>query len=161
MEIYVRRAERSDVPQMIPLLEQLDAWHRENYPERFRKHIDGGRTPHNLIKEMVDPSAEYWLAVKSGKVLGVAYFMHRQLPSNPLVIPNDYLLLDMLVVDERYRRKGVGKLLVDQAKKRAQEEGYPRVVIKVYEANQEAIGFYQELGYETEMRKMTLKIDKK
>lgn len=158
MDIYVRRAERNDVPQMLPLLEQLDAWHREAYPDKFRPHSGGGRTPHNLIKEMVEPSSEYWVAVRSGKVLGLAFYMHRQISNNPLVIPDDYLLLDMLVVDERYRRKGIGKMLVEQAKKRAGEEGYSRVVIKVYEKNQKAMKFYEELGYKTLTRDLELKL---
>ncbi len=159
MDIYVRRAERSDVPQMLPLLEQLDAWHRESYPERFRPHAEGGRTQHSLLKEMVEPSSEYWLAVRAGKVLGLAFMMHRQLESNPLVKPDNYLLLDMLVVEEGQRRKGIGKMLVEQARKRAGEEGYSRVVIKVYEKNQEAMKFYEELGYKTLKRDLELRLD--
>ena len=159
MEIYVRRAERNDVPQMLPLLEYLDAWHRESYPDRFRPHSGGGRSPHSLIKEMAEPSSEYWVAVRSGKVLGLAFYMHREIPTHPLMKPESYLLLDMLVVDPAYHRKGVGKMLVEHAQQRAKEEGYPRVEIKVYDNNQSALDFYGSMGYQTLTRTLELKLD--
>ncbi len=159
MEIYVRRAERSDVPQMLVLLDYLDAWHQEAYPDRFRPIAGGGRTPHSLIKEMAEPSSEYWVAVKSGKVLGLTFLLHRQIADNPVRVPETYLLLDMLVVDPAFQRKGIGKMLVEQAQKRAREEGYKRVSIKVYENNRSAMDFYQALGYQTLIRTLEYKLD--
>ncbi len=159
MDIYVRRAERGDVPQMLSLLEQLDALHRKSYPERFNSHKKGGRSPHSLLKEMVKPSSEFWLAVRSRKVLGLAIFMHRQVTQSSLVKSDNFLLLDMLVVGEVHRRKGIGKMLIKQARKRAEEEGYSRIVVKVYEKNQGAIEFYEKLGCKTLTRNLELRLN--
>jgi len=152
METYVRRAERSDIPQILPLLDLLDAIHLEMYPERFRAPLGGGRSSSELVRALVDASQEYWVAVQEGRVLGVALYQHRKQEAHPVMKAESFLMVDMLVVDPAHRGKGIGRLLMDQASKRAREEKYNRLEVKVYEKNQQALKLYESMGYTTTLR---------
>lgn len=158
MEIYVRRAERSDIPQILPLLDLLDALHLEWYPDRFKPPGGGGRGANELVLSLVDSSQEYWVAVLEGKVLGVVLLMHRKTDPNPVVKAEDFLLLDMLIVDPEHRGKGIAKLLMEQGKQVAKEAKYPRIKVKVYEKNQGAMKLYEALGYTTTVRVLEMSL---
>ena len=53
-----------------------------------------------------------------------------------------------LVVDERFRRKGVGRLLVEQAKQWSLQRGSKRLRLRCNTKRAEAHIFYTDLGFE-------------
>jgi GNAT superfamily N-acetyltransferase len=53
-----------------------------------------------------------------------------------------------LVVDERHRRTGIGKLLMKHVEKWAKERGCHIVNLRSNVIREEAHGFYRRLGYE-------------
>ena len=60
-------------------------------------------------------------------------------------IPEEnYAKVERVAVIESYRGKGVGRLTVTAAEEWIREEGYHKVVIT---SRDEAVGFYQALGY--------------
>ena len=60
-------------------------------------------------------------------------------------IPEEnYAKVERVAVIESYRGKGVGRLAVTAAEEWIREEGYHKVVIT---SRDEAVGFYQALGY--------------
>jgi GNAT superfamily N-acetyltransferase len=52
-----------------------------------------------------------------------------------------------LVVDERFRGSGVGRLLMQQAEDWAREKGYREVVLRSNVIREHAHRFYESLGY--------------
>ena len=52
-----------------------------------------------------------------------------------------------LVVDERFRGSGVGRLLMQQAEQWARERGYREVVLRSNVIRERAHTFYESLGY--------------
>ena len=60
-------------------------------------------------------------------------------------IPEEhYAKVERVAVIESYRGKGVGRLAITAAEEWIREEGYHKVVIT---SRDEAVGFYQALGY--------------
>lgn len=60
--------------------------------------------------------------------------------------PRIYLHIKNLIVDENYRKKGIGKALFNEAIKRAKIRGAETVDLKVFSFNTDAIEFYKSLG---------------
>jgi ribosomal protein S18 acetylase RimI-like enzyme len=57
-----------------------------------------------------------------------------------------------LAVQENFRRKGIGTMLMHAAEKGLETLGCPKVNLQVRPANTDAISFYRSLGYNIEER---------
>lgn len=60
---------------------------------------------------------------------------------------NPYCEINGLVIDENYRGKGIGKLLIDRAKQWAREKGNTTLRVRCNVIRREAHQFYQQLGF--------------
>ncbi|KAB2331388.1 GNAT family N-acetyltransferase [Bacillus mesophilum] len=56
--------------------------------------------------------------------------------------------------------KGIGKKLMKKAEEWTSEQGLKVIVLDVFKNNQRAVGFYEVLGYQQEIVKMTKEISK-
>ena len=57
-------------------------------------------------------------------------------------------LLDALSVDDKYRKQGIGKALLERTKEKALDEGYNELSLIVFSDNINAIKFYRENKFE-------------
>jgi ribosomal protein S18 acetylase RimI-like enzyme len=60
----------------------------------------------------------------------------------------DSWYLDALGVDEVYRRKGIGRRLVESTQKTAKKNGYEVLSLIVFADNSTALGLYRDLGFQ-------------
>lgn len=154
----IRRAERRDFNVLCRLYGQVDAWHHQAYPDRFKFSGKLGRALGLVQKEFADPSNEIWVVEAEGKVRGMGSFLHRQNESHPLIQPGSFLLVDVIVVHEAWQGKGIGKMVLDKAKSIAEEKGYGALRLKVYEKNESARRMYASQGFEPIISTMELKV---
>ncbi|OGK58937.1 hypothetical protein A3H84_04410 [Candidatus Roizmanbacteria bacterium RIFCSPLOWO2_02_FULL_40_13] len=59
-----------------------------------------------------------------------------------------YLEVENMGVIPEYRSKGIGAMLMENAKKWAKENGYQKLFVNSYFKNQKAIDFYKRNGFE-------------
>jgi len=55
-----------------------------------------------------------------------------------------------LAVDPAYRRKGLGRQMMEAAEKWLADHNAPKIQLMVRDDNVQALGFYKALGYETQ-----------
>lgn len=60
----------------------------------------------------------------------------------------DRLVICDIYVEAPYRGTGLSRELVDRARKRAQESGFPELKLEVDVNNDRARAFYEKLGFE-------------
>jgi GNAT superfamily N-acetyltransferase len=129
--VSIRRMERRDLEQAAKLAGQL------GYPtslmdlaSRFKR---------------VSTSTEDYLCVADTSTLQTAGWIHlhltRTLESEPQVE------VFGLIVDERARRSGVGRALMEEAERWARERGVATVRLRSNIVRKEAHAFYETLGY--------------
>ena len=58
-----------------------------------------------------------------------------------------YIEIDNLGVAKAYRKKGIGKMLMDKCLEWAKERGYRKVILTSYFKNTNAIAFYKKIGF--------------
>lgn len=83
------------------------------------------------------------VAEEDGRVVGACTLLLKRM--NPMdATPGAWL--DGLAVDERYRRKGVGRALMDAARRRAQAAGCDSIILHTHPDQTAALDLYGALG---------------
>ena len=119
MNINVRPAQTNDAPVINALLSQIVQVHHALRPDIFRSQYKNESADYGAQ----DTDAPIFVAVnEEGDVVGCLWCLFSQERDNSLKIDRDWLCIDDICVDEKYRRHGIGKQLVDFAIKLAQEK---------------------------------------
>jgi ribosomal protein S18 acetylase RimI-like enzyme len=160
MKFKIRPAHAGDYKGICRLCETVDALHRRNLPHVFRKP-DGPARELPYIQRLLDsPDVAFLVAEQEGGLAGFVVVMLEHTAKIPLFVPRLYAVIDNLVVDTRYRRRGLGRALMVQAENWASTRGATEVTLNVFEFNQAAQKMYQALGYQTRSRKMAKRLDR-
>jgi diamine N-acetyltransferase len=158
MAIHVRSATPEDYDGLCAVFDQVDALHREQLPEIFRKPPGPVRERTYLIGLMADEDIGLFVAEVGNQIAGAIQFFVRDTPPFPLLVPRRMAVVEDLVVRREFRRRGIGQALMQTAYRWAAERGATSVELNVYEFNREAIDFYRALGYENLSRTMRHKL---
>ena len=139
MKLAVRAAVESDLPHVLALLDQMDD---SMYPRRD----DAGEAARLSVFRQIaaDPRQHLLVADADGRIVGtvhlvmIPHFSRSCKPSG---------LLESMVVDEAYRRKGVGAALLREVQHLALEAGCYKLALSSNLARRGAHRFYSRLGW--------------
>jgi ribosomal protein S18 acetylase RimI-like enzyme len=149
--VNVRRAAPNDVPALVALFQELDRMQQDwrvftprpgfydQIAERYRAAMD-------------DPEAVVLVAEADEEIVGMAYGEVR-VPSR--FSDERALELSGVVVRGGYRGRGVGRELVAEAGRVAQERGIPWIELKTFAPNQGAMAFWDGLGFTPRVVQLT------
>jgi len=132
MDVQLRPVRRQDVSRLVVLLGQL------GYP------TTDAAVRERLDHWLDDPSGRLIGADDDGELIGVAAL--GVLPM--LEVTGKLGRLLALVVDERYRGRGVGQLLVTATEEEARAAGCVKMEVTSSRYRTRTHEFYQQLGYE-------------
>ncbi len=80
-----------------------------------------------------------------GKPVAFLYF---RTDFKVMYIYERFFWVDLIYVRENYRGQGLGKRLYNDAMKIARKSGFNKIVIDVFEANANSVGFHRKMGFE-------------
>ncbi|MHB1296588.1 MAG: GNAT family N-acetyltransferase [Anaerolineae bacterium] len=155
----VRVARPEDADAIETIWAEVQALHVAAAPDVFRAAEGPLHAPEFVSQVLADPEATLRVAEEDGRVLGFAYIVLRHAPDIPLFLPRTWVEVETLGVTCGARGSGVGQSLMEAAEAWAVERGATRLQLGVWEFNQQALGFYQHLGYETAMRRMWKRLE--
>ncbi|HJP66678.1 MAG TPA: GNAT family N-acetyltransferase [Actinomycetota bacterium] len=85
------------------------------------------------------------VAELDGRVIGaLSYFIRRFGPGDA----GPSLWIDSLAVDDRYRRRGAGRALMDETLRRARAAGCTTLIVHTHEEMAAALALYTSVGFE-------------
>ncbi len=151
MDITIRKAEKSDLPQAYQLICELALFEKAPQEvtltlEQFEQ--DGfGENPLYYLNV-----AEVTLPGNSKEIAGMALFFFSYSTWKGKIV-----YLDDVMVAERHRSKGIGKLLIDSVFRFAKHHQAKQVRWHVLDWNTPAINFYKQLGMSLEPEWITCK----
>lgn len=139
MKLAVRAAAEADLPRLVELLDQIDD---SMYPMR---HDAGEEARLSTFRRIAaDRDQHLLVADADGRIVGtvhlilIPHFSRSCKPSG---------LLESMVVDEAYRRKGVGAALLQEVQRLAREAGCYKLALSSNLARRGAHRFYSRLGW--------------
>jgi GNAT superfamily N-acetyltransferase len=132
----VRRAIPRDIPRILELYEELMEEKQNVSGDTLRKVFD---------EATALPGQFFLVAEKDGFVAGTLFVQ---------IIPNlshdarPWGAMENMVVDRRYHRQGIGRLLMEYALDRCREAGCFKVQLLSHKKRLVAHRFYRDLGFE-------------
>lgn len=141
-EVEIRPAIEEDVARIIELYRDLTITTSE---------VEAGRNPspdeyQRVFSEISAMRGHELLVIRLGQeVVGTVVL---------LIVPNlshaasPWALLENLIIDGRYRRRGLGRMLMEHAISRARESGCYKIALSSDSSRGEAHDLYRSLGFE-------------
>jgi GNAT superfamily N-acetyltransferase len=133
MEITIRRAVKEDCPRLMELINELAIY--EKAPHEVTATVE------HLAESGFGPKPVWWafVAEADGVVEGFAMWYIRY-----STWKGQRMYLEDLLVTEKMRGQGMGKLLFDRLIMEAKEKGFSGIVWQVLDWNTPAINFYEK-----------------
>ncbi len=160
--VRIRKYNPSDRKDLVMSLEDLCDYLIPLDPlKRIRRLPAWGKTyTRSLLGKIKHHHGVIYIARYDNKVIGViAGIILRQSKLDLLEFaPTKFGRALELFVDEKYRRKYVGQLLMEKMEYYFRLQGCDFVRIEVFEPNTNAHSFYQSLGYSDRLRDMIKKL---
>ena len=129
----VRRAKKEDCPRLLELIQELALYERA--PQEVTVTLE------HFTQSGFGDQPIWWafVAEENGFILGFALYYIRYSTWKGQV-----MYLEDIIVTEKSRGKGIGKLLFDQLIEEARARQFKRIVWQVLEWNEPAINFYKK-----------------
>ena len=152
LKAMIRKARIEDVPAIIELLHQVNMVHHVLRPDLFKPYT----TKYNeqeLEVILTDNNSPIFV-FEEGRVLGYAFCQVTEVKDNLLLVDNKSMYIDDICVDEKARGKHVGKALYEYVRDYARSIGCHNITLNVWEGNNPAISFYQNMGMQVQKTTM-------
>ena len=156
--MLVRRATETDLPRINELRRQVNELHVQGKPEVFKPGF-GEELQQYLYTLFGRETCTILVADTDGEIAGFAILSRIERAENPYRKAICYLDVDELCVDAAHRRQGVGRALMAAVSEEARAQGIDRVELNMWEFNEEALRFYEALGFRTYRRYMEFHVD--
>ena len=149
MNINIRDAKEQDYEPLIDLFDLVDTLHRDNLPTIFQKPSGPARDQDFFQSLLIDQKTALFIAEIENEITGFILAISRETPPIPVFVPARLVLVTDIAVKKDFRRRGIGRLLVNKVHKWAETRGASAVELTLYAFNQTAFDFYKTIGYET------------
>ncbi|MBE6868432.1 MAG: GNAT family N-acetyltransferase [Ruminococcus albus] len=146
--VNIRRAVRSDSESLERLYTQLEKDAVYYQPEHFVMSGKGARISDGLFES--DTQAVY-VAEVGGEVVGFVHILLMESKNIACLKREKNVYIQDMVVDEKYRSKGTGTLLMGAVKQYGRDHGASFVRTQVFPKNEDGLRFYRRNGFEVTM----------
>jgi ribosomal protein S18 acetylase RimI-like enzyme len=149
--MILRLAESQDIEAICALYEAFYLYNADMQPEYYQETPEIGHYPSSVIKS---DKGDIFVAVENGEIIGFIHLEEEKTPPYHSVVQHSFAAIVDLFVKPGHRRKGIGNLLLDQAKKWASERTLDYIELYVLDNNAPGIRFYEQENFRTVSRTM-------
>lgn len=137
------------------LSRELDVIEQANQPEHFGIME---RTDEMLLKFIDGDDADYLLLEADGQAMGFILVEEKEIGRESGLIPHKFAYAYELIVSDKARGRGYGKVLLEAAKCWAQARNLPYFKLSVLPENKSAMEFYTRSGFANVLVTMECKL---
>ena len=148
MAISLRTAVPADRDAVVSLIRQLNEVEADLTGDRLRDHHAAGAYHEELLERLAKRDGRVILAEEDGEVLAAMGYVVQTDAAYVVESVREYAVVTDLVVDARFRGRGIGQMLLREAERLAREAGLKRLTIAALVANERAERTYREFGFE-------------
>jgi ribosomal protein S18 acetylase RimI-like enzyme len=152
--IRIRPGTVEDYPQAREAIAETFAFHQQAAPEFFRT-TDSPPPTSTVIEDLLRDGYGAWLLAEAdGRIVGFATVRLRPAPNEPFLVPEVRAHVESLGILPTWRRRGIGRRLMEAAEQWARQHDARRITLNVWEFNDGALRLYEALGYTTFSRNL-------
>lgn len=155
--MIIRHALESDLPRINELRRQVSDLHHAARPDMFKAGFPSEVSDFlQTIFEADD--RQIIIAEVNNQIVAFACLAEIESPATPYRPARRFLEVDEFGVDESTQRQGVGRKLFEKIRCIAMEKGFNRIELNMWEFNEDALKFYEAIGFNTYRRYMEMEI---
>ncbi len=144
--LTIRKMKMIDYHEVDRLMQKLHKLHVEARPDLFadKEH------PYSLDEYFQIVASEEiisYIAQWDNEIAGLAI---TQMRDKSMMVDQKIAYMDDLIVDEKFRGRGIAKALVKASEEEAKRLGAKRLDLMVWAFNENAVQFYRSLGLEVQ-----------
>ena len=148
--VNIRKAKTEDLARLEELYRELEEDAVLYQPEHFV--FSPAVTRSEQIKDFLDSDSQtMFVAEEDDEVIGFAHVVLIKAKKVPCLKPETSLYLQDLVVTAEYRNRGIGTILLNEAKKYGKDNGADFFRTQVFPQNTDGMRFYERNGFSTKM----------
>ncbi|MCU5026666.1 GNAT family N-acetyltransferase [Bacillus cereus] len=154
LPFIVRMATDQDFKGISKLKEQVHQLHIEGRPDLYA-NASASLDRNTYETWLNDTTIKVFVVEDNNKeILGYMILDIKEPSNNPILLERKVLFIRNIGVSKICRGTGIGKTLVQKAFEYAKEIQVTSVELNVLEFNENAIQFYEKLGFKTKSRQM-------
>ena len=158
MSVTIREAVPGDERLLAVLNRCVQESHVVNRPDSFKPSVFE-EVAEWFRTFLQNRSAHVWIAEEQGEAVGYVTSLVQERPENPFCRSRRWCEIDQIVVDPKFRRRGIGSALTQKAVATAATEGIPMVELVAWSFNEEAQRTFQKLGFAPKLVRWELRTD--
>ncbi|NDI99307.1 GNAT family N-acetyltransferase [Flavobacterium sp. LaA7.5] len=144
MEVLI--TDTKDYELLATLNKEVQELHYALYPDVFKPYSQEDVI--SFFKEVLNQnSTKAFVAYSDKEIAGYILLFLKELPENPFQYAQKFLLIDQILICDSYRKKGIGKLLLEKADEVAQEAGLKIIRLNHWTLNNDARNFFGKNGF--------------
>lgn len=156
--VIVRKALETDIDGMIPVWKQFIELHA-NLDPRLGKSSHAEDKFRGMVEEMfADKDANVFIALSGNSVCGFVFTAIRH--DDPVFPDPLFGYIDILAVDEKRQRHGIGEMLYQEAVNWFKERGISHIELFIVPKNSMASSFWEKMGFSSYLELLYKKIEK-
>jgi GNAT superfamily N-acetyltransferase len=153
----LREAQRQDIPAIVALWEEMMDFHHAHDP-RFRFAPNAARELQRQINAAIrSRSAHVLVAESAGYVIG--YILGELHVRKPIYPMGRYGFISDISVTQRWRRRGVGRALVESLLLWFRRCEVTAIELFISEANPISVKFWEAMGFRPFLRMLRLDVE--
>lgn len=147
MTTTIKRCIQKDLHelQVISAATFTETFKEQNSPEHLNAYLEKAYDLKQLEREVANPSSLFFFVYFNEEVAG--YLKINTDDAQTEAMGNDFLEVERIYVKKTFQKHGLGKLLLNKAYEIALEQKKKNIWLGVWEANENAIAFYQKKGF--------------
>lgn len=160
MDFIIRRAVLADYPALAELYDELNNLHSNALPHIFQTLWPTPQSLEYVYAVLKNKKAVFLVAESGREIIGFIQAVIRKAPDTPLHVKREYVYIDDICVKRACRRVSVGKALMGVVEEWARKKGINQIELNVWHFNQQALAFYENIGYQPASHTMYKQIKK-
>ena len=154
----IRYAMRQDIPAVNLLRAQVGEMHARALPDLFKPGFPQPMQDyayHMLESENTD----ILVCEREGTIRGFAVLEYCRKEESPAHPAQEICYIHEFGVDETCRRQGIARELMTFIRREAAAKGFRHLELDMWEFNQNALAFYEAMGFQTIRRYMSMNLE--
>lgn len=147
MSIKIKKCSLNDITALreISIETFNDTFKDQNSPENMKAYLETAFRSEQLKTELSNPSSKFYFVYYDDNLAGYVKVNMNEAQSEKM--SEDSLEIERIYIRKNYQKHGLGKFLLNHAVKIATEHNKKNIWLGVWEKNENAIAFYQKMGF--------------